>query len=71
MDANGKLKENRSKKVLYRSDNSETLGVVSPKYKVVQPDEILQFFKGVCEKFGWEMDTAGTMLGGKRPKTLL
>ena len=31
--------------VLFRSDNHNALGVVSDKYKVVQPSEVIEFFR--------------------------
>jgi phage/plasmid-like protein (TIGR03299 family) len=52
--------------VLFRSDNKEALGVVSDKYKVVQPDECLEFFRDIVGSNGFELHTAGTMFGGRR-----
>jgi phage/plasmid-related protein TIGR03299 len=51
--------------VLYRDDNLEPLGIVSSKYKVVQPAEVLEFFRDLLP-VGFDLDTAGTLFGGKR-----
>jgi len=51
---------------LYRSDNDFLLGAVSPNYKVVQPKEVLEFFRDLCDSNGFAMDTAGTLFDGKR-----
>ena len=51
--------------VLYRSDNLEPLGIVSSRYNVVQPTEVLEFFRDLLP-VGYTLDTAGTLFGGKR-----
>lgn len=55
-----------NKKVLRRSDNGARLSVVSNRFKVVQPEKILGFFKSVIEHNGFKMSTAGALKGGKR-----
>jgi len=52
--------------VLFRSDDKSPLGIVSPKYKVVQPGEVLEFFRDLTDGNGYKLHTAGTMFGGKR-----
>jgi len=52
--------------VLFRSDNKEPLGVVSDKYKVVQPAEVLEFFRDIAAVGGLALSAAGTIYGGKR-----
>lgn len=52
--------------VLYRSDTGEDLSVVSPKYQVVQPREIVDFYKGLTEKFGFELEVVGALKGGRK-----
>ena len=52
--------------VLLRSDTKDALGIVSDKYKVVQPAEILEFFKDILTTGGLELSAAGTIYGGKR-----
>jgi phage/plasmid-like protein (TIGR03299 family) len=54
------------KNVLYRSDNNAPLSVVTNRYKVVQPVEVLHFFKSLVEENGFKLHTAGTLFGGKR-----
>lgn len=54
------------KRVLFRSDTNEALSVVSDKFKVVQPFEVLEFFRDLTEFHGMKLSTAGTLFGGKR-----
>ncbi len=54
------------KHVLFRSDNKAPLGIVSPQYKIVQPLEVLEFFRDLIEAGGYSLETAGTLFGGKR-----
>ena len=54
------------KRVLFRSDTNEALSVVSDKFKVVQPYEVLEFFRDLTEFHGMKLSTAGTLFGGKR-----
>lgn len=53
-------------KVLYRSDNKEALSVVSQRYQVVQPREVLEFYRDLSERSGYELETAGVLKGGKK-----
>lgn len=52
--------------VLMRSDTHAPLGIVSDKYKVVQPAEVLDFFRDIAHAGGLELSAAGTIYGGKR-----
>lgn len=52
-------------KVLYRSDSKCPLSVVSDRYKVVQPAEIIEFYRDLSEISGFEMETAGALKGGR------
>ena len=52
-------------KVLFRSDSNLPLSVVSQRYKVVQPKEILEFYRDLTEISGYELETAGVLKGGK------
>jgi phage/plasmid-like protein (TIGR03299 family) len=52
--------------VLFRSDTKAALGIVSPKYKTVQPGEVLEFFRDLTESQGYVLNTAGTLFDGKR-----
>lgn len=53
-------------RALVRSDNDATLSVVSDRYKVVQPKEVLEFFRDLIEDQGFELETAGALADGKR-----
>lgn len=55
-----------SKQILHRSDTEELLGIVSKDYKIVQPGEVLEFFRDLTEIHGMKLSAAGTLFGGKR-----
>ncbi len=50
--------------VLFRSDTKAPLAVVSPTFKVVQPREVLEFFRDIAGQRGAELETAGVLHGG-------
>jgi phage/plasmid-like protein (TIGR03299 family) len=52
--------------VLFRSDTKDPLGIVSDRFKIVQPREVLEFFRDLTQRAGFELETAGTLFGGKR-----
>ena len=54
------------KHVLFRSDSKAPLGVVSDNFKVVQPAQVLEFFRDLVDQGGMQLETAGTLFGGKR-----
>ncbi len=53
-------------KVLYRSDSFEPVGLVSDKFKIVQPMEVLEFFRDLTESGDWHIHTAGSLKGGSK-----
>ncbi|MEF2155029.1 DUF932 domain-containing protein [Luteimonas sp. FXH3W] len=53
-------------KVLYRSDTKAPLAVVSNRYKVVQPGEVLEFYRDLTEVGGFELETAGVLREGRK-----
>ncbi len=53
-------------KVLYRSDTKAALSVVSDRYQVVQPREILEFYRDLTKVSGFELETAGSLKGGRK-----
>lgn len=53
-------------KVLYRSDTKTPLSVVSKRYQVVQPGEIISYFRDLTELGGYEMETAGVLKEGRK-----
>lgn len=52
--------------VLFRSDSKAPLAVVSNKFKVVQPREVLEFFRDLADGNGFDIETAGTLFGGRK-----
>ncbi|HEU4636952.1 MAG TPA: DUF932 domain-containing protein, partial [Edaphobacter sp.] len=55
-----------SNKVLYRSDTKAPLAVVSKRFQVVQPGEILEFYRDLTEVGGFELETAGVLREGRK-----
>ena len=53
-------------KVLFRSDTKAPLSVVSNRYQVVQPREVLEFYRDLTEVSGYELETAGVLKGGRK-----
>jgi len=51
---------------LVRDDTQESLGVVSDRYKIVQPKEVLEFYRDLVADNGFEMETAGCLDGGRK-----
>lgn len=51
------------KKVLYRADSNIPLGLVSDKYKIVQPMEVLEFFRDMVGNIA-QLETAGVLRNG-------
>jgi len=59
------LMENRD--VLYRSDNKIPLAIMSGRYNIVQPVEVLEFFRELVEQAGdYTLETAGCLNDGKK-----
>jgi phage/plasmid-like protein (TIGR03299 family) len=54
------------KRVLYRSDTKAALGIVSNRYQVVQPHDVLEFFRDLVAGNDFKLHTAGTLFGGAR-----
>ncbi len=52
--------------MLYRSDTKTPLSVVSNRYQVVQPREVLEFYRDLTEVSGYELETAGVLKGGRK-----
>jgi phage/plasmid-like protein (TIGR03299 family) len=64
--AAGAVGKVEDRKILYRSDTGEALSVVSDRYKVVQPREVLEFFRDLAESSGLRLEVAGTLFNGRR-----
>ena len=65
-DGIGSLHEYPEQKVLFRSDTKRPLAVVSKRFQVVQPEEILEFYRGLTEDAGFELETAGVLREGRK-----
>lgn len=63
---NGGIKTLKNTDVLFRSDNGLAMSVVSDRYKVVQPGQILDFFKNLVKHHGFQIETAGSLKEGRR-----
>ncbi len=55
-----------NKRVLFRSDNKKPLSIVSAGFKIVQPGEVLEFFRDLVEHNGMKLSAAGSLFGGTR-----
>ena len=53
-------------KGLYRSDTKRPLAVVSKRFQVVQPEEVLEFYRDLTEDAGFELETAGVLREGRK-----
>ena len=53
-------------KVLYRSDTKRPLAVVSKRFQVVQPEEVLEFYRDLTNDAGFELETAGVLREGRK-----
>jgi len=53
-------------RVLYRSDTKAPLATVSERYQVVQPAQILDFYRDLTDAGGFELETAGALAGGRK-----
>ena len=60
------LRDFKDQRVLYRSDTKEALSVVSRRYQVVQPQEVLEFYRDLTEVSGFELETAGVLKAGRK-----
>jgi len=52
--------------ILYRSDTRAPLSIVSDQYQVVQPKEVLEFYRDLTETAGFKLNTAGVLFGGRK-----
>jgi len=64
--ADGTIGKVGEKRVIYRSDTGAPLSVMGDGFNVVQPRDILEFFRSATENGGWHIHTAGTLHGGRR-----
>jgi len=52
--------------VLYRSDTNAPLSIVSDSYHVVQPKQIMEFYRDLVDINGFKLSSAGSLFGGKK-----
>ncbi|MCW5982823.1 MAG: DUF932 domain-containing protein [Bryobacteraceae bacterium] len=52
--------------VLARSDTHEALSIVSDGYKIVQPAEVLEFYRDLMDDYGYKLETAGALDRGRK-----
>lgn len=62
----GSIMTFEDQKVLYRSDTKAPLSVVSNRYQVVQPRDVLEFYRDLSEVSGFELETAGVLKAGRK-----
>ncbi len=62
---NGELRDGEGS-ILCRSDNGNMLSHVTDRYKIVQPKEVIEFYRDLCDVHGFKMETAGALSDGKR-----
>jgi phage/plasmid-like protein (TIGR03299 family) len=55
-----------ARKVLHRSDTGAPLAVVSDSYNVVQPGQVMDFFRQLVDLGGFQLETAGALSDGRR-----
>ncbi|WP_290900271.1 DUF932 domain-containing protein [Aquabacterium sp.] len=65
-DSPESLRSVNDQKVLFRSDTKAALSVVGSRYKVVQPQAVLEFYRDLVEISGFELETAGVLKGGRK-----
>ena len=52
--------------VLYRNDTGAALSMVTDRYKAVQPKTVIEFFRDLTERYGYQLETCGSLKGGAR-----
>lgn len=62
----GEYYEMDDRQVIYRDDTDLPLGIVSDKYKIVQPGEVLEFFRDITDLGQFKMETAGSLDEGRK-----
>lgn len=64
--ADGKLRDYVGRSVIYRDDTLAPLGIVSDDYNIVQPREVVEFFKDAVGQADMKLEVAGGLFNGKR-----
>ena len=63
---NGRLRTMDERFVLIRSDTGTALSTVSGDYQVVQPKEVLEFYRDLMSRYGYTLETSGALDGGRK-----
>ena len=58
--------EFQGQSVVYRSDTKAALGVVADSYKIVQPRDVLEFFRDLVSFDNMKLKSAGMIFGGRK-----
>lgn len=62
----GKLRTMEERFALVRSDTATALSIVSDEYHIVQPKEVLEFYRDLVSSYGYTLETAGALNGGRK-----
>lgn len=62
----GRIRTMENRFVLVRNDTHAALSVVSEDYQIVQPPEVLEFYRNLVEKCGYTLETAGALDSGRK-----
>ncbi|MGP0018515.1 MAG: DUF932 domain-containing protein [Candidatus Sulfotelmatobacter sp.] len=62
----GRLRTMDDRFVLVRSDTHAALSVVSSDYQIVQPKEVLEFYRDLVNLYGYTLETSGALDGGRK-----
>lgn len=62
----GTLKTMEDRFVLVRNDTRAGLSIVSGEYQIVQPGEVLEFYRDLMTNYGYILETAGALDGGRK-----
>lgn len=63
-DGLGSVHASTEQKVLYRSDTKAPLSVVSMRFQIVQPHDVLKFYRDLTEAGGFKLKTPGVLKEG-------
>jgi len=62
----GRIRTMDDRFVLVRGDTHAALSVVSDDYQIVQPREVLEFYRELMDLYGYTLETAGALDGGRK-----
>lgn len=62
----GKVHTMEDRFVLTRNDTHAALSIVSADYRIVQPKQVLEFYQELMALYGYTLETAGALDGGRR-----